>query len=365
MTDLSAATPAPEGTYWEWILGHERMPSFDRLLILTFGTRIVGVVRAIAELGIADQLKDGPLHVAELAAASSADELSLFRLMRAAAALGLFAELEDGRFTMTLEAEPLRSDIDRSLRDLVLFSGADWAARPFMALADGVRTGRSAFELVHGKTFYEYAESNPEQGALFDRTMAQRNWLSAMSLLRQVDFSPFSSLADLGGGHGAFLNAVLRRYPSLEGVLFDRAQVIRDAESLLVGQDIADRVRVEAGDLFETVPEGHDVYTLSAVLSGFDDEQANRILRRVRTAMGTDPTRRLFVFEKVLIETRNRFDYSKLLDVDMLVLFGGRERTWREWHTLFDGAGLELLGDAPDSSQSPWAALECRVALPA
>jgi hypothetical protein len=352
--------PPHEETFWEWMDGHEEWPAFDRLLFLVYGPKIMGVLRALAELGVADELKDGPLTITELASRTGSQEQPLFRLLRTAAALRVFRQDPDGRFALTPEAEPLRSDLESSLRDLVMFSGDPLLTAPYADLAYSVRTGKPAFDQVYGASFYDHAEAVPEDAALFDRTMTQRSWLTAVTLLRRVDLSRFSRIADLGGGQGHFLGeALTKEYPDATALLFERPTVLARAKPLLASYGVTDRVKLQAGDFFAEVPAGYDAYILNAVLNGLDDEQSKQVLERVRDAIDTDTEARLFIFEKVMTESVNAWDYSKLLDMDMLVLFGGRERTLSDWRSLTEAAGFELL-TTPERGGSPWSALECR-----
>ncbi|ALG15213.1 hypothetical protein AOZ06_32165 [Kibdelosporangium phytohabitans] len=343
------------------MLAHDQWPAFDRLLFLVYGPKIMGVLRAVAELGVADHLKDGPRTIEELAKLTDSQEQPLFRLLRTSAALRIVRQDAEGRFELTEEGESLRSDLSSSLRDLVVFSGDEMLTRPYSDLVHSVRTGAPAFEKVYGKSFYEYTESSPEAGALFDKTMTQRSWLTAVTLLRRVDLKPFKKIADLGGGWGHFLGeALTKHYPDATALLFERPSVLEQAKPLIADYGVTDRVELQAGDFFESVPKGYDAYLLNAVLNGLDDEQSARVLAKVREAIGMDKDARLFIFEKVMTPSTNEWDYSKLLDMDMLVLFGGRERTLEDWHKLTSEAGFELL-TTPEKGGSPWSALECRV----
>lgn len=349
-----------EQNFWGWMTGHADWPAFDRLLFLVYGPKIMGILRALAELGVADLIAEEPRGVEELAEAAQVKEQPLLRVLRAAAALGIVHQEPDGRFALTPEGEPLRTGLPNSLRDLVIFSGDALLTAPYAEITHSVRTGRPAFEKIHGSPFYEHAETHPQDAALFDKTMVQRSWLTAVTLLRQVDLTGRTRLADIGGGRGHFLSEALRHHPGLEGLLFEREAVLEHARPLLEEGGVAGRVTLEAGDFFEKVPPGYEMYTLNAVLNGFDDADALRVLERVREAMGEDREARLYIFEKVMTASANAWDYSKLIDMDMLVLFGGRERTLEDWHRLTDAAGFALLTE-PRPGGSPWTALECRI----
>ncbi|MFI8089638.1 methyltransferase [Streptomyces sp. NPDC086080] len=332
------------------------LPPHVRLLLLTDGKRISRVLHVLAELGIADELADGPLAVTELAARTDTHADSLGRVLRVAAAFGLFEEQEDGRYRLTDLSEALRSDVPGSQRDMVLYNGTEMLWRSYGSLMHTVRTGRPAFENAYGHGFFEHLERHPEAGALFDRAMTGMSRATARMLLDSYDFGRFGRIADVGGGRGHFLSEVLARHPHARGTLIDRPSVTEEAPKLFGDAGVADRVDVVPGDFFQKLPKGHDAYVLKAVLHDWDDERAASILGRVREALEGDPDGRLLICE-FLIGPANQWDRGKLLDLDMLVRFGGRERGGDQWRALLETAGFELVNDPVPGR---WAVLECR-----
>lgn len=332
------------------------LPPHVRLLLLTDGKRISRVLHVLAELAVADELADGPLTVAELAVRTDAHPDSLGRVLRVAAAFGVFEEREDGRYALTDLSEVLRSDVPGSQRDMVLYNGTEMLWRSYGSLLHTVRTGRPAFEAVYQQDFFTHLEENPQAGALFDRAMTGMSRATARMLLDSYDFGRFLRLADVGGGRGLFLAEVLTRHPGSRGTLIDRPAVTGEAAGLLREAGVADRVEVVPGDFFEELPKGHDAYVLKAVLHDWDDRRAAAILGRVRDALAGRPNGRLLICE-FLVGPANQWDRGKLLDLDMLVRFGGRERDADQWRALLAATGFELVNDPVPGR---WAVLECR-----
>jgi multifunctional cyclase/dehydratase/O-methyltransferase len=332
------------------------LPPHVRLLLLTDGKRISRVLHVVAELGIADELAGGPLTVAELAARTSTHADSLGRVLRVAAAFGVFAEQPDGRYALTELSEALRSDVPGSQRDMVLYNGDEMLWRSYGRLMHTVRTGEPAFEAAYGHGFFAHLEQDPQAGALFDRAMTGMSRATSRMLLDSFDFGRFGRIADIGGGRGWFLAELLGSHPQVRGTLVDRPAVVAEAHKFFEEAGVADRVEVVPGDFFEEVPAGRDAYVLKAVLHDWDDERAAAILGRIRTALVGSPEGRLLICE-FLVGPANQWDRGKLLDLDMLIRFGGRERDEDQWRSLLATAGFELVNE-PVAGR--WAVLECR-----
>lgn len=335
----------------------EALPAHLRLLLLTDGKRISQVVHVLAELGIADQLADGPMTVADLAARCDAQADALTRVLRVASGFGVFAELPNGAWANSPLSAVLRTTAEDSQRDLVLFNGDEMLWRSYGALLHTVRTGRPAFEAVYGHGFFEHLREDPAAGRLFDRAMTQMSQVTTQLLLDQLDLSEARSVVDIGGGNGFFLAELLRLHPGLSGTLLDRPEVVIDASVRFGQAGVSDRTAVVGGDFFAQVPTGHDAYLLKAVLHDWDDGHAGRIIRNIRRAIGDNTQARLYIGEFV-ISTGNHWDRGRLLDLDMMLRFGGRLRTVPQWQRLLASAGFTLL-DVPTPGR--WSVLECQV----
>ena len=291
-----------------------------------------------AELGVADQLAEGPQSVAALAEACSAHAPSLGRVLRALASVGVFAEDDHGRFGLTPMAETLRSGTTGSLRALAQFYGASWHSDVWNSLLHGVQTGETPIEHATGQSVFEYFMSHHDHFALFDQAMTGFSISEADAVVAGYDFTGIGRLVDVGGGHGYLLGSILRKYPTLQGVLFDLPPVIDGAHALLDRLGVAERCELVAGDFFQAVPTGGDAYMLKNIIHDFADEPAAAILRSIRRAMS--PNTRLLIVQEVL-PSGNAPSPGKLLDMQML-LIGGRERNEAEYRTLLQCAGFQL-----------------------
>jgi hypothetical protein len=292
-------------------------------------------LRAVCDLRIADHLRDGPLHVEALARRAGADPGALRRVLRALAGRGVFAEREPGVFELTAVAEFLRGDHPLSLRDGLSLIAPDLAA---WAHADySLRTGRSAFEHVHGRPYYDALARDDDFRMRFDRSVETQNRVMLRPLVTAYDWSGCGTVVDLAGGTGVFLAGLLARHRALEGILFDLPHVVSQAPPVLRAARVEGRCRIVAGDLFEAVPEAGDTYVLKTVLHDWDDDRARRILDVVVAAMRPDS--RLVVLEALLPEG-DAFHLGKLLDVNSLVLVAGPDRDEDALVALLRRAGL-------------------------
>jgi ubiquinone/menaquinone biosynthesis C-methylase UbiE len=325
----------------------EQQPS-ARLLDLVNGFKVSQAIYVAATLGIADLLKNGPRSSDDLAAATVTRPGSLYRLLRALAAVGVFREDADRHFALTPLGECLRSDAPEPVAPWAVFIGQPEYWQAWGHLLDSARTGEHAFRHAHGMNTWEYYARNPEAGAAFDRAMTSRSRRQANAVLNACDFERFACVVDVGGGHGALLAEILAKHQLVRAVLFDQPHVMAGAEQLLRAFGVADRCRIVGGDFFETVPDGGDAYVLKFILHDWEDAQATAILRTCRRAIA--PNGRLLVIESE-ISPPNEGATDKFLDLTMLVHTGGRERTREEWAVLFATAGFRLIGATPTEAQ--------------
>jgi hypothetical protein len=309
------------------------------ILGLLPGAWVAQSISVVARLGIADLLANGPLTADELARQCGAHGPSLYRVMRALAGLGIFAEDARGRFRLTRVGRCLRTDAPDSMRAMALHAGSDTHWRAWGGLLHSVRTGQAAFEHQTGVSPYAYYQHNPDAAALFNAAMTVYATPFA-SAVAGYDFPSAGTVVDVGGGYGTVLAAVLRANPTLRAILFDVPEVIQAARPHLTAAGLDDRCEPVEGSFFDAVPPGGDVYLLTSVLHNWDDERAIAILSACRRAM--DGTGTLLVAEYV-VSPGNAPSIAKLIDLEMLVHFtGGRERTVDEYRVLFDAAGFRL-----------------------
>lgn len=318
------------------------LPPYARVFYLLLLRRGADVVMLVAELNIADHLAERPRTVFELAELTGCHPDSLRRILLTAAALGIFAEQPDGRFTLTEDAECLRSDAEISLRNMAVFFGNVRALSPFDELRQTVRTGVDPFRRKYGKKVYEVMADDPELAEIFDRALTQTTRMSAESIANFGGFARFMTVADIGGGQGRLLGEIIRRHPNLRGILFDFPHVTKGAPELLASLGVADRVTVMSGNFWDGMPTGADAYLFHRVLGGGDEHQIVKTLKQIHAEIADQPHARLFIAEP-LLPPPNRFHPGRLFDIDIMLNVGGRLRTEADWKELLTAAGLELV----------------------
>jgi hypothetical protein len=307
----------------------------------------VQALHVAAVLGIPDLLADGPATVGDLAAATGAHRPSLYRLLRMLAGAGVFSEQTDGRFELTRLGGTLRSEGPESVRDWALYVGAPetWAA--WARLRETVMTGEPGFVLAHGMPTYAYLARHPELGARFDRWMSRQSDQHNAALVAAYDFSPFGTLADIGGGQGSTLAAILRSTPSLRGILLDQPHVVAHTAPLAAA-GVGDRCEVVGGDMLAGVPSGADAYLVKRVLHSLADDAAVRVLQRCSEVL---PQRGKVLVVEMVMPPGNDPSPAKAYDLYMLLAHaGGRVRSEAEFGDLFAAAGLRLARVIPTAS---------------
>jgi DNA-binding transcriptional ArsR family regulator len=333
---VRAATPF---VMWAASLRRRVLPPQLALLELVTATWPALALRAVIRVGIADRLARGPAAPGELARDLNLHEPSVRRVLRLLSGYDIVHEVRDGSFELTRIGRYAANGARESVADFVRYAGEPWQLGSWERLDETLRSGVPAFEAVHGCGFFEYVSSHPEIGELFDSAMMAVAPLYGVAVANAYDFSHASPVADVGGGSGLMLRAILRAHPDAKGVLFDLPGAISRAPDVL-GADSA-RVRVEAGDFFERAPSGARTYLLSHVLHNWDDERAVKILSNVRKELPSDG--RVLIVETVLGGKTNRWSAGNLIDAQMLMLVRGRERTRAEFEALLAEADLRAV----------------------
>ena len=318
----------------------------NELRRLINGYQVTQAIHVIVELGIPDLLGDGRMNAADLAHAVNANEDALYRTLRALASIGVLEESADRQFALTPMGALLRRDNRRSLAPWAAFIGtaAHWQA--WSNLSRSIETGESAFRFTHGADVWEYRREHPAEGNLFDASMTAQTRSADTALVDAYDFSKYPVVADIGGGRGALLAAILLANPSIRGILFDQPHVLTAAPELLDAAGVADRCDIVAGNFFESVPSGADAYVLKWIIHDWQDAEAITILEKCRAAMPADG--RALLVER-LVEGPNVGPEAKWIDMQMLVMAGGRERTLAQFEELLGRAGLRLVDVTPTS----------------
>jgi hypothetical protein len=311
---------------------------WQQLTQMITGSWVSRAIYVAAKLRVADHLKDGPRAAEELAAGIGVASGPLYRVLRTVAGVGVFAQQADGRFRLNPLAELLGEGGPGSLRALAVMIGEE-QDRCWDDLFETVRTGEPAFDRLYGQPIFDYLGEHPEQAKVFDAAMTGFSGRAMRAMLDAYDLSGIATLADIGGGLGTNLTAALGRYPAMRGLLFDQPHVVERARSRLKAAGVAGRCTVEGGNFFEAVPRGADAYLLGHILHDWDDAKAGLILDNLRRAMPAKA--RLLAVEYVLPEG-DGVSFGKLLDLHMMVVLGGLERTEAEYRRLFADHGFLL-----------------------
>ncbi len=325
------------------------LPPDAQLLQLVLGMFVSRALGVVAELGVADLLKEGPMGLSELARRTGSNPDGLYRVLRALAAAGVFEAHADRQFANNELSTFLRADVQGSVRANALWFSdvSGWTA--WGRLDHSVRTGKPAFDEVFGSDCFTWLEGHASSFSIFQQAMTGLSAASGNAVAAAYDFSPIRTLVDVGGGHGTLLSLIIDHFPDLKGVLFDRPEVIQSAGDVLNRGGHAADIQAIAGNFFEGVPAGADAYILKHIIHDWDDEHCVLVLSNCRRAMA--PGGRVLVADFVLSD-RPDATLAKLIDLEMLVMTpGGRERTEREVSSLLERAGLRFARIIPTQSR--------------
>lgn len=291
-----------------------------------------------ARLELADRVATRPQTAEELAPVTGTHAPSLYRLLRTLASLGVFREDEQHKFHLTPLADCLRKDAEDSQWAFAMMIG-DEPSRAWGNLLYSVQTGGCAFEKTFGEPLFNFLGKHPEKARIFDAAMTSVHGQESKAMLDVYDLSDVGTFIDVGGGNGKTLISVLTRYPKMQGILFDLPHVVQAAEANFRTAKVHDRAKLVGGSFFESIPTGGDAYLLRHIIHDWYDEQSTQILANVRRAMHDKA--RLLVVESVILPG-NEPSVGKMLDLAMMVLPGGMERTEEQYRTLFAKVGLRL-----------------------
>lgn len=316
------------------------MPPDAQMMMLATGFFASAAIYVATKLAVPDLLADGPKSAAELSAATNTDEHSLYRTLRSIASIGVFAESEGRTFANTPMSETLRSDVPNSTRDMVIWLLEEPHWRVYGELLYSVQTGKTAWDKVHGGPIFETLfNSQRELGAIFNRAMTSFSRQTIPAILAAYDFSGAATIADIGGGVGHLLGAVLQKYSDVKGVLFEIPPVLEGATAMLDSYGVTERVELVAGDFTAEIPIVADVYMLKHIIHDWYDDKNQKILGNIRDVMPDDA--KVLVIDAV-VPTIGEPHFSKFLDLEMLMLPGGMERTAEEFESLLTKSGFRL-----------------------
>ena len=323
-------------------------PPEAQIMQLASGCLVAPTIYIVTKLGIPDLLKDGPKTAEQLAGETASDADSLYRVLRAAASVGVLVEDAGRIFSNSTISETLRVDWPRSTRAMVLWmlEPAHW--RVYGELMYSVKTGKTAWDHVHGEPCFESLHhSMPDLGDVFNQAMTSYSFQTIPAVLAAYDFSGFNTVADIGGGYGHLLGAVLKNYPAAKGVLFEVPPVLDGAPAMLDSYGVRDRVELVSGDFTASIPVVADCYLLKHIIHDWYDDKNQTILGHIRTFMPEDA--KVLIIDAV-VPGLNEPHFAKFLDLEMLMLPGGKERTEEEFRTLLHNSGFAMTRVIPTQS---------------
>lgn len=311
--------------------GEEQSSPLDVILQTTGGYCVARALHVAADLGVADCIEGSPVAFGDIADRLGADGDALARILKLLSAHNIFL-VSDGAVSHSDASRTLRSDHPQSTRDLARMFGLSFFWQTFEALEHSVRTGAPAATKVHPGGFWAWLSESPEASAIFNGAMIGKSFGQVRGVVGSYDFSPFRKIADIGGGRGHLLQAILEKWPETTGVLFEPQHVIDDVRAIA-----SDRLELCPGDFFAGGLPVADLYVLMEVIHDWTDEESRRILSSVHNAAPQGSM--LLLIEQLMPETPEPH-WVKMLDVHMMALFAARQRSAQEYHGLAEQCGF-------------------------
>lgn len=318
----------------------------EELLRVATGYMASACLQAAAQLRIADLIGEGSRQVAELARDAKANEDALYRILRALVPFGVFIETEPRVFANTPASEQMRTGTFGSLRDMVIWLSDSFHYHAYGELIHAVKTGQNVMAKLVGMEAFEYFEKDRAEGEVFNAAMTSFSGMTTAVVLDAYDFRGLGTVADIGGGHGFFLTSILEADSNLRGILFDLPHVVAGAKFLIESRSLGARCEVVGGDLFQSVPAANS-YTLKHIIHDWEDARAVQILKNCARSMKGNGR---VILVEMIVPRGNEPHFAKLIDIEMLALVSGRERTESDFAELFAQAGLRLSRIVPTKS---------------
>jgi hypothetical protein len=330
----------------------KEVPPPIAMLQLISGFWVSRCIYVAAKLGIPDLLSDGPKSAADLAAGTGTHAPSLFRVLRALVPFGIFSHTAD-RFGITPLSETLRANVPGSLRAFALTELGEEHYPAWGELLHSVRTGGIAFDKAFGEPVWEFFAKNPDNAKIFNDAMSGMTAQANEALHAAYGFAGIKTIVDVGGGHGGLITSILKRNPTMRGILFDSPQVVDGAGTTIDGAGVADRCEVIGGNFFESVPTGGDAIIMKWIIHDWNDEQSVAIMKNCRRAL---PENGKLILVDAVVPAGDEPHFAKFIDLNMLVMTGGKERTASEFRQLYEDSGFRL--DRIVATESPFSVIE-------
>ena len=330
----------------------ESPPPLQMLQIIS-GFWIARCVYIVAKLGVADLIKAGPKSADELASATNSHAPSLFRVLRALASVNVITQDDDNRFGPTPLSDTLRSDLPGSIRAFAMTELGEEHYPAWGELLYSVRTGGIAFDKAFGEPVWDFFAKHEENAKIFNDAMSGMTAQANTALHDAYDFAGINTIIDVGGGHGGLITSILEKNPEMQGILFDQPRVIDGAKTRLAESGLANRCKIVGGDFFQSVPEGADAIIMKWIIHDWNDEQSVAIMKNCHRAL---PENGKLILVEAVVPSTSEPHFSKFIDLNMLVMTGGRERTAEEFRKLYEAAGFQLTRVVP--TESPFSVIE-------
>jgi hypothetical protein len=330
----------------------KEIPPPIQMLQLISGFWIARCIYVLAKLGLADLIKDEPKTADDLATATGTHGPSLFRVLRALASVGVITQDDRNRFGATPLSDTLR-DEPGSIRAFALTELGEEHYPAWGELLHSVQTGGIAFDKAFGENCWEFFGKHPENAKIFNDAMSGMTAQANQALHAAYDFAGSKKIMDVGGGHGGLITSILEKNPGMTGILFDSPQVIEGAQAKLAGSAFANRCELVGGDFFQSVPAGADTVILKWIIHDWNDEQSVAILKSCHLAL---PEHGKLILVEAVVPATSEPHFSKFIDLNMLVMTGGRERTESEFRKLYEDSGFKLTRVVP--TESPFSVIE-------
>ena len=314
---------------------HEKEAS-EKVMQLLTATWINQPLYVVTRLGIPDILSKEPKTVENLSEITKSHTPFLYRIMRALASIGFFYESENRVFSITPMGEMLQKN---KMQPIVLMFLSEWHNHAWEKLFHSVQTGDAAFDTAFGKPCFEWLKENPEEADIFNKANQIKAIASHTTITKVYNFSTLKSIVDIGGGYGGLLYNILNAFPRIKGTIADLPYMKEKAEIQIADNNLRERCDFRECDFFKKIPDGYDCYILSNILHDWDDEKSEMILKNCHNAMHQNGI--LIVIESI-IPDRNVFSIAKLLDIEVLIMGGGKERTEIEYRELLNKSGFNL-----------------------